>query len=105
MLDSKLFKQSKTIFYNILINIAAYLQRGLDNIVLLDWSAFSKGSYFQVASHAKVIAEQAAIALHKLVSAGLNVDSLHVVGHSLGAQVAGFIGRYLDFELPRVTGK
>lgn len=37
-----------------------------------------------------------------------NLDTMHVVGFSLGAEVAGFIGKTLrewGFMLPRITGE
>lgn len=37
-----------------------------------------------------------------------NLDTMHVVGFSLGAEVAGFIGKTLKewgFVLPRITGE
>jgi len=39
----------------------------------------------------------------------LGADKLHVIGHSLGAHVSGFIGKkYQELtgkKLPRITGK
>ncbi|OXU24282.1 hypothetical protein TSAR_000477 [Trichomalopsis sarcophagae] len=84
--------------------VSAYIQRGTDNIVVLDWSAFAFGNYVSVAARIKDISKCTAKALGNLAAAGLNVDTLHVIGHSLGAQVAGFIDRHLDFSIPRVTG-
>ncbi|XP_014232599.1 lipase member H-like [Trichogramma pretiosum] len=84
--------------------VTAYLQRASDNIVVLDWSAVAFGNYVGVALSTEDVSKYTAEALGKLVSAGLNVNTLHVIGHSLGGQIAGFLGRYLDFVIPRVTG-
>ncbi|CAB0037763.1 unnamed protein product [Trichogramma brassicae] len=84
--------------------VTAYLQRASDNIVVLDWSAVAFGNYVGVALSTEDVSKYTAEALGKLVSAGLNVNTLHVIGHSLGGQIAGFLGRYLNFVIPRVTG-
>ncbi|XP_014207069.1 pancreatic triacylglycerol lipase isoform X2 [Copidosoma floridanum] len=84
--------------------VSAYLRRGTDNIVLLDWSSLAFDNYITVYFRIKDIARHTAEAVKNLVLGGLSVDTLHIVGHSMGGQVAGFIGQYLDFVLPRVTG-
>ena len=71
----------------------------------MDWGAFSKGFYVKIALRVKMIAKYTAEAISKLVSAGLHSNSLHIIGFSLGAQIAGFVGRHLDFAIPRISGK
>lgn len=45
--------------------------------------------------------------LRFLISAGIPLENLHVIGFSLGAEVAGFAGKTLrewGIMLPRITG-
>ncbi|KAJ8674587.1 hypothetical protein QAD02_005849 [Eretmocerus hayati] len=84
--------------------VSEYLKRGDDNIVILDWSALAFDSYVSVTARIKDISRHTAKAIEELVSGGVNKETLHVIGHSMGAQVAGFIGDYLNFTIPRVTG-
>lgn len=42
--------------------------------------------------------------INSLVELGLDLENFHLIGHSMGAQMAGFIGRYTKYELPRITG-
>lgn len=42
-------------------------------------------------------------ALNSLVKGGVNPKKIHV-GYSLGAQIAGIIGRQTIFRIPRITG-
>lgn len=43
-------------------------------------------------------------ALNSLVKGGVNPKKIHVIGYSLGAQIAGIIGRQTIFKIPRITG-
>lgn len=61
-------------------------------------------NYLTVSWRAKDIARVTAKAITDLAREGLNVDTLHIVGHSMGAQIAGFIGQFLNFKIPRITG-
>lgn len=44
-------------------------------------------------------------AITRMVRAGVRRDSLWVVAHSLGGQLAGVTAKDLDFKLPRITGE
>lgn len=85
------------------------MQSGKDNeIILLDWSGLAFGDYARVASRVKQIAKVVAANIGKLDNNNNNnvewSSQLHVIGHSLGAQIAGFIGKYNVFQISRITG-
>lgn len=40
----------------------------------------------------------------QLVEFGLDVEDLHIIGHSLGSQIAAFVGKYTGTPLSRITG-
>ena len=86
------------------LSYLAYVQRDSDNIVVLDWSHYAFDNYLTVSFRMKDIARYTARALEYLVDAGVDSTTLHIVGHSLGAHIAGFLDRYLNFTIPRVTG-
>lgn len=43
-------------------------------------------------------------ALNTLIDGDVNEKKIHLIGHSLGAHVAGKIGRKTKFKIPRITG-
>ncbi|XP_063991300.1 lipase member H-B-like [Diachasmimorpha longicaudata] len=84
--------------------VGAYLERGTDNIMLLDWSRLASGNYVTVRRRVSGVAEVLAKTFDGLVGLGLNLETFHFVGHSLGAQIGGFFGRYSKYSIPRMTG-
>lgn len=86
-----------------------YFQRSSYNVIVLDWSYFAEKNYFNATKHAPRIAKYMAEILVKLVQTKeLIVKNLHIIGHSLGAHLAGFIGKYvyqfLNQKVGRITG-
>ncbi|XP_037935717.1 pancreatic triacylglycerol lipase-like isoform X2 [Teleopsis dalmanni] len=73
----------------------AYLVTGSYNVISVDWRKYANMEYITVAS--KVLPEVGA-AVAKLIdflytNYGLNFNELVVIGHSLGAHIAGFAGK------------
>lgn len=76
----------------------AYLNKGDYQIILLDWNDYAFTTYSDAANNAKQIGQ---ILGQYLVESRINLDHVHVVGHSLGSQVAGFAGK----KVFRMTGR
>ncbi|XP_018304111.1 lipase member H isoform X2 [Mycetomoellerius zeteki] len=74
-----------------------------DNIVLLDWSKYSNGSYSSVFRNAEKVGSLFAQSMQLLVDSGLDVSRIYIVGHSLGAHIAGFVSKCNAFKIPRIT--
>ncbi|XP_060803869.1 inactive pancreatic lipase-related protein 1 isoform X2 [Amyelois transitella] len=79
------------------VMVSAYLEcRPGTNVVLLDWSNMSHGSYLvNAVRNSKKVGLAAAEKLNTLLEGGLMLDRLHVIGHSLGSHVAGYAAREL----------
>ncbi|XP_037903872.1 lipase member H-B-like isoform X2 [Hermetia illucens] len=76
--------------------INAYQSRQDHNVIALDWSVGPKPSYFNDSiPHMEKTGTLVAEVLMQMSVAGLDLDKLHIVGHSLGAQMAGLIGRII----------
>lgn len=83
--------------------VSAYLEKGQDNILVLDWSGYSYGNYTLLIKLMDIIAMNVGQALEGLVKIGMNSENLSIVGHSMGAQLASFIGKHIKFTIPRIT--
>lgn len=89
---------------------AAYLHRGFYNVILVDWNALSALPwYFAAVQNCQVVGLYLARFLDYLDSRGVPLSNVHVIGFSLGAEVAGFTGKHLRDgvapRLRRITGK
>ncbi|XP_045779397.1 pancreatic triacylglycerol lipase-like [Maniola jurtina] len=86
--------------------LEAYIKNGGFNILILDWSNLAFGDYISVLYNIKPVGNEAGKAILKLLKQGLNIQGLHVVGHSMGAHVAAVIARFLKargYTVPRLT--
>ncbi|KAK9507403.1 hypothetical protein O3M35_007265 [Rhynocoris fuscipes] len=88
--------------YNI---IKAYLYKGGNNVLLVDWGPLSrKPCYCAATVNTWQVGRCASLVLHQLLPA----KYVHIVGFSLGAHVAGIVSNYLNEQLgkkvDRITG-
>ncbi|KAH8410297.1 hypothetical protein KR009_010782, partial [Drosophila setifemur] len=75
----------------------AYLKRGDYNVIVADWSASSANiNYFAVVTLIETFGAQLAQFTRNLNRQfGADFDSMYLIGHSLGAQIAGSAGKRL----------
>ncbi|XP_034247851.1 uncharacterized protein LOC117649322, partial [Thrips palmi] len=84
----------------------ALLERMESNVVLVDWASGAQASrnYLQAASNTRVVgAELARLAESLAEQDVVPMDTMHVIGHSLGAHAAGYAGKQLNGRLGRIT--
>ncbi|XP_062134949.1 pancreatic lipase-related protein 2 [Drosophila sulfurigaster albostrigata] len=85
----------------------AFLRRGNYNVILVDWSAMVTVPWYSNAvENLPVTARYLARFLRYLVTSGYAVKHIHLIGFSLGAEVAGFAGKQLQewgIKLTRIT--
>ncbi|XP_077288536.1 phospholipase A1-like [Arctopsyche grandis] len=89
--------------------VGAYLKwQPETNVIVVDWSNMAVGSYIvNAAPNTKKVASAVTNEILKLIEGGVNSNNIHIVGHSLGGQTAGFIGKALqksNIKLKRITG-
>ncbi|XP_032515140.2 phospholipase A1 VesT1.02-like [Danaus plexippus] len=93
--------------------VETYLRIGNINIILFNWEkeattplgAISYGTI--VAKTVNKLGTKLGDVLVSLVSAGLDINKVHLIGFSLGAQLFGYTGRQVirnNFQIQRITG-
>ncbi|GFU39331.1 pancreatic triacylglycerol lipase [Nephila pilipes] len=81
-----------------------FLMHGDYNIIVVDWSGGNKPPYYQATSNTRVVAAEMAIVAQALEKHfGVRRENMHVIGHSLGSHIAGYVGARLK-TLGRITG-
>lgn len=75
--------------------ISGFLNRGDYNVLVLDWSDYSVGIYYQAMINISKISRLVGQSLKKFFDKGINANTFHCVGHSFGAHSCGIMGREL----------
>ena len=74
--------------------VESYVERGDHNILVIEWSSYNRGSYtLEAIPNTRIVGEYLGKIMLMMSDAGFNLNKFHFVGHSLGGQLAGFIGR------------
>ncbi|CAG9803035.1 unnamed protein product [Chironomus riparius] len=78
------------------------------NVFILDWSKYTMMNYFSAVWRIPDVALYIVSNFKNMMSIGYDFNTFHLIGFSLGAQLSGYIGRYMqslaNFTLPRITG-
>ncbi|XP_019874142.2 pancreatic lipase-related protein 2-like [Aethina tumida] len=87
------------------INKDAYLDTGNANVFGMDWSVLCQVEYISAMKGVEIAGVALAKFVEWLVSFGVSIDKVHLIGHSLGAHVAGVAGsKILNGKIGRITG-
>ncbi|OWR52422.1 hypothetical protein KGM_212603B, partial [Danaus plexippus plexippus] len=95
--------------------LQTYLSTGKKNVILLDWQEEARsgllgiplGYALSAVPNAKRVGQELGAALIMLSQAGLNMSEIHLTGHSLGAHVMAYAGRWArerGHAISRITG-
>lgn len=83
----------------------SFFKTGPHNVIFVDWGLLAFKPYLEAIACIKPIAE---IITDFLVDFKIKPDKIHIIGHSLGAHIASFVGKiYFDkrgVKLGRITG-
>jgi pimeloyl-ACP methyl ester carboxylesterase len=83
---------------------SAFLARDDLNVIRVNWQIGASGSYNQATQNTRVVGAQVAVLIHHLESQfGMSGAQFHIVGHSFGAQTAGYAGERVK-GLGRISG-
>lgn len=83
---------------------------GLWNIIVVDWSNLSRVVYIEARLHTYTVAKQLRKFILLLIrDLYIDISSIHLIGHSMGAQISGRTGylvrKEIGKKLARITGK
>lgn len=89
----------------------AWLELGDFNVILVSWRHCNRIIYDRVVANTPLVARQISMFLYylaQLTGASIKDEQftrrIHIIGHSLGAHIAGFIGQDLGGKVGRITG-
>ncbi|XP_041360272.1 inactive pancreatic lipase-related protein 1-like [Gigantopelta aegis] len=84
--------------------VRSLLEKESMNVFVVDWKKGAKFfDYFQACSDARLIGRIVAKLLETLIDIGASPASLHLIGHSLGAHIAGYVAEQIP-GVGRITG-
>lgn len=84
---------------------SAYLGKGDANVIVLDWRRLALSNYITAANGVPAVGRGLGQFLGFLSEVtGASLESMHIVGFSLGAHLVGNAGRELGGRVARVTG-
>ncbi|XP_054931339.1 pancreatic lipase-related protein 2-like isoform X2 [Dermacentor andersoni] len=97
-LDAVYFGQWMTKMKNALLLAGDY------NVITVDWRGGNGLPYAQATANTRLVGAEIAVMIEKLQKVfKANVSTFHIMGHSLGAHVAGYAGERIP-GLGRITG-
>ncbi|XP_053530736.1 lipase member H isoform X4 [Ictalurus punctatus] len=75
------------------------------NVLVVDWNRGAANlNYFTAVANTRRTATNITAFIRRMTDEGACLDSIHLIGVSLGAHVAGFIGAMLGGQVGRITG-
>uniref|UniRef100_A0A194AQ58 Putative pancreatic triacylglycerol lipase-like protein n=1 Tax=Pinctada fucata TaxID=50426 RepID=A0A194AQ58_PINFU len=80
-----------------------FLKKDDMNVIIVDWGHGSGVPYTQATANTRVVGALMAKMIKQLVTVGADLNRVHIIGHSLGAHIAGYAGERLD-KLGRISG-
>lgn len=84
----------------------AFLQKRNVNVIAIEWQKYSSLEYCAAVRGVPIVGEYAGRFLEFVEKAtDAPYTSMHLIGHSLGAHVAGRAGKYLKGTAARITGQ
>jgi hypothetical protein len=75
------------------------------NVISVDWSKGNFFPYTQATANTRIVGVEVAKLISSYIIKGLiTADNVHIIGHSLGAHIAGYAGERISPKIGRITG-
>ncbi|XP_054711900.1 pancreatic lipase-related protein 2-like [Uloborus diversus] len=89
----------------VLVLMKEFLAYNETNVIIVDWNRGSQAPYIQAVANARVVGAEIARMTNALKKFGnLTTNMMHIIGHGLGAHVAGYAGQSILPMVSRITG-
>lgn len=88
-----------------LVHLVALIENLQLNVIVVDWKRIAGLIYFNAASYTFAIGTYLYKFLQFLEQHSVDLSNVHLIGHSLGAQISGVAGAFLQGRIGRITGK
>lgn len=72
-------------------------------VIAVDWSGGNRFPYDQAVANTIIAADATRYLLETIVKKGVQPQKIHLIGHSLGAHISSYIGRFLP-NIGRISG-
>ncbi len=73
------------------------------NVIAVDWSGGDQYLYDQAVANTVIAAAVIRQLLQVMINNGVKPEQIHLIGHSLGAHISGYVGREFP-NLGRISG-
>ncbi|XP_046330810.2 pancreatic lipase-related protein 2-like [Haliotis rufescens] len=82
-----------------------FLKLGDFNVIVVDWGVGAVfPDYAQAVANTRLVGAQLKALIDLLIGAGLSLEDLHLIGHSLGAHTSGYAGSQFGGKVGRISG-
>ncbi|XP_054262639.1 pancreatic triacylglycerol lipase-like [Macrosteles quadrilineatus] len=103
------FANSASSKFSTLLKNAYLKYKKVVNVIVVDWSDYCKPPFYSSAvDSAKQVGAATADLIAWLMSRGVSLSRVHILGHSVGAHIAGVVGRIISYrglgQVRRITG-
>ncbi|XP_044755271.1 pancreatic lipase-related protein 2-like isoform X1 [Coccinella septempunctata] len=82
---------------------SAVLEKYPLNMISVDWEAGAEPPFDQAIANARVVALEIIVFINMLLTLGTCKDDIHLIGHGVGAHIAGYVGQEIS-GLKKITG-
>lgn len=82
-----------------------FLKLGDFNVIIVDWKHGDKINYVRAVANTRIVGAMMGVLIKNLCkSFNITEDLFHLTGHSLGAHIVGYAGKFLDGKIGHITG-
>lgn len=78
------------------------------NVCAVDWNILATNLYSIAAKNTKIVGRIVSVFLIRLHRLGIPLDQISIAGHSMGGQIAGYVGDFMkqeNYYLEKIYGK